>query len=281
MQRKEAKALNQGDTSSTPSSSSFTFLDVGCNEGDLTIALTSHFLTGLRGDTNQPALDTIESDAGSSSFTFTPSTVSQHRRGAISLCAVGIDIDPILTQRAQPKISRAVEQFRREEKNHATSTSTSVQIHIETCDIMEDGAIEEVKRMVRQATPGESSVSSSSPPSISSQPVYPFDLICCYSITMWIHLNHGDSGLRRFLTILASLTTNLLIEPQPWQCYKNARERWRRSGKDDPPHMKELKWRDKVEEEIRRFIEEDCGMVLRTTLGTTKWKRQLLWFQRK
>jgi hypothetical protein len=42
------------------------------------------------------------------------------------------------------------------------------------------------------------------------------------SVTMWIHLNHGDDGLSRFLEVVASYTHYLLLEPQPWKCYQTA-----------------------------------------------------------
>lgn len=46
------------------------------------------------------------------------------------------------------------------------------------------------------------------------------DLITCFSVTMWIHLNHGDEGLWRFLGTVSDMTEHLLVEPQPWKCYR-------------------------------------------------------------
>lgn len=47
-----------------------------------------------------------------------------------------------------------------------------------------------------------------------------FDLVTCLSITMWIHLHHGDQGLFHFLDRVIQMTDHLLIEPQPWKCYR-------------------------------------------------------------
>lgn len=47
-----------------------------------------------------------------------------------------------------------------------------------------------------------------------------FNLISCLSVTMWVHLHHGDDGLFSFLQCLSSMTEHLLIEPQPWKCYR-------------------------------------------------------------
>ena len=47
-----------------------------------------------------------------------------------------------------------------------------------------------------------------------------FDLVMCFSVTMWIHLNRGDKGLAEFLGLCCSLSRNVLVEPQPWKCYK-------------------------------------------------------------
>merc|ERR1712059_96084 len=68
-----------------------------------------------------------------------------------------------------------------------------------------------------------------------------FDLVCVFSVTMWVHLNHGDEGLRSFLSLLCRLGRYLLLEPQPWKCYQTASRRMRRLGKEEFPLLPGLK----------------------------------------
>ncbi|RLN06377.1 hypothetical protein BBJ28_00009992 [Nothophytophthora sp. Chile5] len=50
-----------------------------------------------------------------------------------------------------------------------------------------------------------------------------FDLVTCFSVTMWIHLNHGDDGLWKFLETVSDMVEHLIIEPQTWKCYRYVR----------------------------------------------------------
>lgn len=106
-----------------------------------------------------------------------------------------------------------------------------------------------------------------------------FDIVFCFSITMWIHLNHGDDGLRKFLAKVASLSGFLVIEPQPWKCYKTAVKRLK-LGKAEFPKFKELHLRNNVESDIEAFIVEKCGLEKVGESGLTKWGRKLLFFKR-
>lgn len=53
-----------------------------------------------------------------------------------------------------------------------------------------------------------------------------YDLILCFSLNKWVHLNQGDEGLVRLLARLASnLRTRgiVALEVQPWRSYSQAR----------------------------------------------------------
>jgi len=97
-----------------------------------------------------------------------------------------------------------------------------------------------------------------------STEVVGFSMVCLFSITMWIHLNFGDDGLVDFLARSADLLTplgSLVVEPQPWKCYKAADKRCRKLGITRPLHFSTLQIRD-IEREI-------TGMLLPTDTTDT------------
>ncbi|XP_060620195.2 RNA 5'-monophosphate methyltransferase [Anolis sagrei] len=110
---------------------------------------------------------------------------------------------------------------------------------------------------------------------------FAFDICFCMSVTMWIHLNHGDSGLVKFLSCLASQCTYLLIEPQPWKCYRAAARRLRKLGRNDFDHFRSLTISGNMAEEITQILTKGCAMELVCCFGSTSWDRSLLLFKSK
>lgn len=108
-----------------------------------------------------------------------------------------------------------------------------------------------------------------------------FHLCLCLAVTMWVHLNHGDSGLLQLLSRLASISQHLLLEAQPWKCYRSAARRLRKLGRSDFDHFKTLKIRGDVAEHAREHLERRCGMELIQSFGSTTWDRKLLLFKRR
>ena len=50
-----------------------------------------------------------------------------------------------------------------------------------------------------------------------------FSQLLSFSVTKWIHLNHGDTGLQTFFRRLYDILVpggRLVLEPQPWKSYK-------------------------------------------------------------
>lgn len=107
-----------------------------------------------------------------------------------------------------------------------------------------------------------------------------FDIVFCFSTTMWIHLNHGDAGLESLLTCLASWADNVIIEPQPWKCYRNAARRLRRANRPPFPFFESLIYRSNVHDHIENVFRNRLGMELHAHLGHSEWQRPVLWYRR-
>ncbi|KAF7693173.1 pre-miRNA 5'-monophosphate methyltransferase [Silurus meridionalis] len=108
-----------------------------------------------------------------------------------------------------------------------------------------------------------------------------FDLCSCFAVTMWVHLNHGDAALLAFLTRLASICECLLLEAQPWKCYRSAARRLRKLGRSDFDHFKTLEIRGDMAAHAKEHLEKQCRMELVQSFGSTSWDRSLLLFKRR
>lgn len=59
-----------------------------------------------------------------------------------------------------------------------------------------------------------------------------FDCITAFSVTKWVHLHGGDSGIRYFFKKISELLSpggRFILEPQSWKSYKSAASKMRRS----------------------------------------------------
>lgn len=108
-----------------------------------------------------------------------------------------------------------------------------------------------------------------------------FHLCTCFAVTMWVHLNHGDAALLSLLSSLASHCEYLLLEAQPWKCYRSAARRLRKLGRSDFDHFKALKIRGDMAAHAREYLEKQCSMELVQCFGNTSWDRSLLLFRRR
>lgn len=109
-----------------------------------------------------------------------------------------------------------------------------------------------------------------------------FNAVFCFSITMWIHLNHGDNGLHEFLRKSVGYSKSVfIIEPQPWFCYKTARDRLRKSGQPNAfLKYPDIKIRtEKLLPHIDRYLREDLKLEAVVQSEKTKWKRVITFYK--
>lgn len=105
-----------------------------------------------------------------------------------------------------------------------------------------------------------------------------FSVVCAFSITMWIHMNFGDSGLIDFLTILGSTSMNaVIIEPQKWISYRKAMQRCRRLKIAELPFYKNITIRN-IEDASVKLYQENHNMRLMYRNQCEEWGRELLIF---
>ncbi|XP_011877981.1 PREDICTED: probable RNA methyltransferase CG11342 [Vollenhovia emeryi] len=157
---------------------------------------------------------------------------------------IGVDLDPILIEKAR-------------ERNPRPDRVT-----FECLDFLSEDCGETLRRYLAQLNKTR------------------FDVVFCFSITMWIHLNHGDDGLEAFLRRACELAEMIVVEPQPWRCYRNASRRLRRANLGDFPLLRELKYTDPmrhIEDILRRL----CDFRKVTVTATNEWGRMLLIYERK
>uniref|UniRef100_A0A8C8SJW0 RNA methyltransferase n=1 Tax=Pelusios castaneus TaxID=367368 RepID=A0A8C8SJW0_9SAUR len=196
-------------------------LDVGCNSGELSVALYRHFL-GLQENEASLGQPVVGKDLN-------------------LLCC---DIDAALIERAE------------------RCSPFPDSISYATLDVMDPGA----RDLFLSSYLSRFSRST-------------FDIGFCMSVTMWIHLNHGDNGLVEFLSYLSSLCKYLLIEPQPWKCYRAAARRLRKLGRRDFDHFHSLAINGDMVARTIQILTKDGAMELVCSFGNTSWNRSLLLFK--
>ena len=102
-----------------------------------------------------------------------------------------------------------------------------------------------------------------------------FNIICCFSVTMWIHVNHGDEKFKEFLKYISSMAKYIIMEPQPYKCYRNASRRMRKLKCATFPHMDDIEWKINVDKKIDEYLKQECELDCVKHLGTTDWDRYI------
>lgn len=114
---------------------------------------------------------------------------------------------------------------------------------------------------------------------LSSRGLEVFDVAFCFSVTMWIHLNHGDEGLENFLKAICEISRLVVVEPQPWKCYRSASRRLKRADVAGFPfELNDLRYRGDMEANVDEIITNNCGLKKKKIWESTpnRWGRKIL-----
>jgi len=109
-----------------------------------------------------------------------------------------------------------------------------------------------------------------------------FDVVFCFSVTMWVHLNHGDRGLEALFQALSRWCARyLVLEPQLWKCYRQASRRMRKLKQPDFDHLPKLEAQS--EEQLQAYMGKLCrqhGFKQVKVFGETEnWKRRVILYE--
>ncbi|KAI0984022.1 hypothetical protein GJ496_003846 [Pomphorhynchus laevis] len=109
-----------------------------------------------------------------------------------------------------------------------------------------------------------------------------FDLICLFSVSMWLHIHNGTAGFARILANLCTIGNHFIIEPQSWSSYTKARRRLRKCAADlEFPYDDEVCSRNSQHSSTKELIihiMRKNGAVLLDQFKFTNWKREILLF---
>ena len=153
---------------------------------------------------------------------------------------LGVDLDPLLVERAANKFSQ------------------TDKLEFRHLDILEADLTPQLEEY------------------LASQDRTKFDLVSLFSVTMWVHINHGDEGLKELVRRVSAMARFVLLEPQPWKCYQTAARRMRKLGKEEFQQLKNLELRGPgVDLQIVQLF-KDSGMQLVEDFGESKWSRKLV-----
>lgn len=183
-----------------------TYCDLGCNEGDLTLAMAAILSCGKikveSADGNHQSLD---------------KNLQQKVK------CLGLDIDPTLIERANSKYCNRYNTL--DSTGDAEQSKAVVYKNIQTafktanlCNATEHNAA--VSTFAASLKPRMSKdiniEQQEDKDGDSATPSQVFDVTTIFSTTMWIHVHGGDDGLKSFLQRACGSTRKfLVVEPQP------------------------------------------------------------------
>ncbi|XP_055596869.1 probable RNA methyltransferase CG11342 [Uranotaenia lowii] len=109
-----------------------------------------------------------------------------------------------------------------------------------------------------------------------------FDFIFCFSVLMYVHLNHGDEGLRKVLKYLCHRAQVLVLELQGWHKYRDHKRRMLREGDGQYEQFEKLEWRGAgvLESKISEFVVGQGFRIASDDKQINEFGRNILIFAR-
>ncbi|XP_055641314.1 pre-miRNA 5'-monophosphate methyltransferase [Toxorhynchites rutilus septentrionalis] len=110
-----------------------------------------------------------------------------------------------------------------------------------------------------------------------------FDYVFCFSVLMYVHLNHGDQGLQAVLDYVCSRANVLVLELQSWKKYRDHVRRMRREGEGEYPHFESLEWKGnygRLEEHIKQYVISRGFHLVFEEGNRNEFNRSLILFSR-
>jgi SAM-dependent methyltransferase len=109
-------------------------------------------------------------------------------------------------------------------------------------------------------------------------------VVSCLRVTMWVHLNHGDAGLRRLLGLLgaAAARSALLLDPQKHSYYKKACSRNAKLGSPGFPYsLDELSVGHELPERCLNYFRDEFQLSTILHKDIAKWGGTLLFMMKE
>ena len=186
------------------------YCDLGCNEGDLTMAMAN----SLTKEKNTKGGESIEDNAK-----YSMASNSVPVKEVASIRCLGLDLDPMLIERANTKFSppKVVDE---QPSVSRTPSKVNIDACFKVCNLCSEtehnNACTSFTNQYDKLLHINNDTLLSPKETTTSQQRPIFHLTTIFSTTMWIHVHSGDDGLRDFLVRACSWTKRfILIEPQP------------------------------------------------------------------
>ena len=190
------------------------YCDLGCNEGDLTLAMAASLTSRKCTVSSNKAIDESKSKA------------SENKDGSkvqeeVAIKCLGLDLDPMLINRANAKCSSSSKVDNSKQEESISNNIASIDATFKVCNLCSESEHNSAcnsfllhhKILPTDTTDADETKNKQS---TSHLPVPIFHLTSIFSTTMWIHVHAGDEGLKSFIERACSWTKRfLLIEPQP------------------------------------------------------------------